>query len=231
MILPVGTLVNVAAVILGSTIGLMLRKSLPERYQKVVFQAIGLFTLFLGLKMAFDVQYILVMVFALIIGGLLGEWMGIDAGMNGLSEKLRKKLKAEGKFNEGLITAFILFCMGSLTILGALEEGLHGDRSLLYTKSILDGFSAIFLTTSFGIGVAFSVIPLFIFQVGITLLAQQAEPYLDALYIQELSAVGGLMILAIGLNLLKLTQIKVANFIPALLLSPIILFLVLKFTA
>ena len=140
MILPVGTLVNVAAVILGSTIGLMLRKSLPERYQKVVFQAIGLFTLFLGLKMAFDVQYILVMVFALIIGGLLGEWMGIDAGMNDLSEKLRKKLKAEGKFNEGLITAFILFCMGSLTILGALEEGLHGDRSLLYTKSILDGF-------------------------------------------------------------------------------------------
>lgn len=231
MILPVGTLVNVAAVILGSTIGLMLRKSLPERYQKVVFQAIGLFTLFLGLKMAFDVQYILVMVFALIIGGLLGEWMGIDAGMNDLSEKLRKKLKAEGKFNEGLITAFILFCMGSLTILGALEEGLHGDRSLLYTKSILDGFSAIFLTTSFGIGVAFSVIPLFIFQVGITLLAQQAEPYLDALYIQELSAVGGLMILAIGLNLLKLTQIKVANFIPALLLSPVILFLVLKFSS
>lgn len=229
MNLPIGTLVNAAAVLVGAAVGLGFRKVLSEKLKEVSFQAIGLFTLFLGIKMAMPISNLLVMVFSLMMGGIIGTYFDLDARINKSAERLKKKVGAKGLFTEGLVTAFVLFCLGSMTLLGALDEGLRADRDLIYTKSLLDGFSAIFLAATFGIGVAFSIVPLLVFQLSITLLAQYLAPYLSEYYISELSAVGGILILAIGLNLLGLTKVKVSNYLPALVLCPVLIWIIASF--
>lgn len=219
-----GTIVNIVAIVIGSSIGLLIHKSLPDRLVKVTFQIMGLFTLVLGMKMALESQNLLVMVFSLIIGGLLGTTLKIDDGIQGLSKKLGAKFAGKNEhFSKGLITAFLLFCVGSMTIIGALEEGMNGDPKLLLIKSLMDGFSSIALSVAFGIGVMFSVIPLFIFQGGLTLLAMWLGSFLPEIYITEISAVGGLILLALGLNLLEITKIKIVDLLPALLIAPLIL--------
>lgn len=218
IILPVGTLVNVLAVIVGGLAGLGLRKVFPENIKEIIFQGIGLFVIVLGVKMAFESGHPLVMVFAIVTGGLIGVLIKLEDRLNSLSEKLKKALNSkESTFNEGLVTAFLLFCVGSMTIVGAMNEGLSGDKDLLFTKSLMDGISAIVLTASFGVGVIFSVIPMLIFQGGITLLASQLQGLVSEAYITEVSAVGGLMILGIGLNMLGIAKIRVVNMLPALL--------------
>ncbi|MDZ7725658.1 MAG: DUF554 domain-containing protein [candidate division KSB1 bacterium] len=199
-----GTWVNAAAVIIGSTLGLLIHRRLPERFTRIVFQAIGLFTIFLGVSMALKTGHELLLILSLVTGGLLGEAVHLEERLNSLSDVLARHLKTENqRFTEGLITAFLLFCIGSLTLLGAIEEGLGNPPRLLLTKSMLDFFSSIALTTAFGIGVMFSVIPLILFQGGITLLAALFGEFLSQTLISELTAVGGLMILALGINLLE----------------------------
>lgn len=221
-----GTWINAAAVIAGSTLGLLIHKKLPQRFTRIVFQAIGLFTLFLGISMALRTGHELFLILSMVIGGLIGEAVHLEDRLNSLSDVLAARLKTDNlQFTQGLITAFLLFCIGSLTLLGAIEEGLGHPPRLLLTKSLLDFFSSIALSAAFGIGVMFSVIPLILFQGGITLLAALFGEVLSEQLITELTAVGGLMILALGINLLELKRIKVSNFLPGLIIIVILVFI------
>jgi hypothetical protein len=215
--MPIGTLVNVLTVVVGSTIGLLLRKNFPKNIQAIIFECVGLATLALGMQMALQVENFLILIFSLILGGILGELVHLQAWMEGWGDALKTKIKTEdARFTEGLITAFLIFCVGSMTIMGALNEGLNGDRELLLIKSILDGFTSIALASVYGLGVLFSVVPLFLLQAGLTLLAVPLQGVLSTMIISQLTAVGGVLILGIGLSLLELKRVKTVNMLPAL---------------
>lgn len=215
--MPIGTLVNVLTVIIGSTIGLLLRKNFPKNIQAIIFECVGLATLVLGMQMALQVENFLILIFSLILGGILGELMHLQTWMEGWGDILKAKIKAkDARFTEGLITAFLIFCVGSMTIMGALNEGLSGDRELLLIKSILDGFTSIALASVYGLGVLFSIVPLFLLQAGLTLLAVPLQGVLSTVIINQLTAVGGTLILGIGLSLLELKRVKTVNMLPAL---------------
>ena len=215
-----GTIINVFTVLAGSLIGYWFGKRLPDRIIKSIFQVMGLFTVFLGVYMAFKGEQLLVMIFALILGVIVGELLRIETFFEGLSERLKLLLKIENqKFTEGMLVAFLLFCMGSMTILGAIDEGVGNGSELLLTKAIMDGFSSIALASAFGIGVTFSIIPLFIFQAGITLLAWYLGSFISETIINDLTGVVGIIINGLGLNILELKKIKVMNMLPALLFA------------
>ena len=221
-----GTIVNVLAVIIGGSIGLLLNKKLPQRFVTIFFQVVGLFTLFLGFSMAMETTHVLHMIMALISGAVIGEALNLERRMERLGNRLKIRLKlGNEKFAEGLLTAFLLYCMGSLTILGAIEEGMGGSSELLLIKSMMDGVSSIALASGLGIGVIFSAIPLLIYQGGITLLAMGFGEFFPALFVTELSAVGGILLIGLGINILDIKKIKVMNMLPALLMIVILLWL------
>ncbi len=223
--LPIGTLINVVTVAVGSLLGLLLQQIFTDEIEKIVFQAIGLGTILIGLKMALKLPdgYMLVVIFSMILGGIFGELIHLDDWMFGLSEKLKNSLGfTESKFSEGLITAFLLFCIGSMTIVGAIEEGLNQNKELLIIKSTLDGFSSIALAASFGIGVLFSIIPLLLFQGGLTLGSKKMSSVFDQTTIDVLSSIGGILIIGISINILGLGKINLENLLPSLLLSIIL---------
>ena len=214
-----GTIINVATVILGSTIGLILHTRFSKRFTEVAFQGIGIFTIFLGIVMALKSDAYLVIVLSLISGSLIGEALKIEIWMDNLGKKLKARLKSKNdKFSEGLVTAFLLFCMGSMTILGAIEEGLGSKPNLLLTKSIMDGFGSIALSSALGIGVMFAVIPLLIYQGGLTLLTSVFGDYFSEIYINNLTSVGGILLIGLGFRILEIKQIRVLNMLPALAL-------------
>ncbi len=218
-----GTLVNAGAIILGGIIGLLIHTKLPQSIVKIVFQGIGLFTLFLGVKMAMATDNYLIMIFSMVVGGIIGQAANFDAMVNNWGDKLKQKLKSKNdRFTEGLVTAFLLYCMGSLTVLGAIEEGLGNTPHLLYAKSLLDGVSSIALTVALGYGVIFSVIPLLIYQGGLTLLAAWLGDFFAEAIINEVTAVGGLLLLGLGINILEISHIKILNLLPALIVVVII---------
>ncbi|MBC8343702.1 MAG: DUF554 domain-containing protein [Bacteroidetes bacterium] len=222
-----GTLVNVAAIILGSLVGLVFHKTLPQKIVKIVFQVLGLFTLFLGFSMALKTNNLLILIFSTVIGSIIGELINIENYFNRFSSFLKRKANiGSEKFTEGLITAFILFCVGSMTILGAIEEGLGGKPNLLFAKSIMDGFSSIALAAAFGIGVLFSIVPLFLFQGSLTLLAAYSNTFLTDQIIGELTATGGLLLIGLGLSILEIKFIKVVNMLPALVIVVILAWLI-----
>ncbi|WP_430816444.1 DUF554 domain-containing protein [Carboxylicivirga sp. RSCT41] len=213
-----GTLLNVITVALGSAIGMVVGNRIPDKITKGVFQALGLFTLVLGVSMAIKGQMLLAIVFSLIIGTILGEWMSIESAVDGLSDKIKNRLKLENsKFSEGLLTAFLLYCIGSMTILGAIDEGMGKGSEILMTKAIMDGFSSIALASVFGLGVGMSVIPLFIFQGGITLLAYMLGDFIAPEVITELTAVGGILLVGLGINILEIKKIRIMNMLPSLI--------------
>ncbi|MDP8241964.1 MAG: DUF554 domain-containing protein [Candidatus Celaenobacter antarcticus] len=213
----IGTFVNVGAVIVGSIIGIILRKKLPEKLTTITFQAIGLFTIFLGITMALKTEHYLILIFSLILGSIIGELLNIDAWLTKMSNSLKKKWHSQNdKFSEGLVTAFLLFCMGSMTILGAIEEGLGGNPNLLLTKSLLDGVASIALAAALGIGVMLSVIPLLIYQGGLTLFAKLFEQSVTIPIINELTAVGGIILIGLGITILEIKKLKVINMLPSL---------------
>jgi len=225
----IGTIVNFFTVIAGSAIGLIVHSKLPERYIKIVFQGIGLFTLLIGIQMGLKTQNLLIMVFSIILGSITGEFFNIETNTNKLAEILKKKVKSKNdKFTEGLITSFLLFCMGSMSVLGCIQEGLGGSPDLLFAKSALDGFSSIALASSMGIGVMFSAIPLLIYQGGLTLFASFLQHILTAQVVNELTSVGGLLLLGLGINLLEIKKIKVLNMLPALLYAAILAYFFIK---
>ncbi len=222
----IGTVVNIFAIIVGSSLGLFLNKRLPDRFVKIFFQVIGLFTLFLGISMSLETNHILHMVMALITGSIIGEGLKIQQGIEKMGEFLKHKFKiGNDKFTEGLVTAFLLYCIGSLTILGAIEAGLSGDQELIYIKSLMDGVSSIALASGLGIGVMFSVVPLLFFQGGITILASLFGDFIPQVMITELSAVGGILLIGMGISILDIKKIKVMNMLPSLVTIIILLWL------
>ncbi len=224
-----GTIINAGAVIAGSIIGLLIHFKLPQKIITRVFQGIGLFTIFLGIKMAWKTSNFLVMIFSIVIGSIIGEILDLDHLVTRFSEWIKGKIGSKNdKFAEGFITAFLLFCMGSMTILGAFEEGLGGKPNLLLAKSLLDGFSSIALSASLGIGVIFSVIPLLIYQGGLTIFASALQGFFTETIINELTAVGGLLLIALGINILEIKKIKILNMIPALVVAVALGYIFLK---
>jgi len=217
-----GTIVNVIAIFLGCSLGFILKSKFPEKIGKIVMQALGLASLLIGIQMALKTNNILLLIFSLVIGGIIGEIMGIEEGLERFGERVKLKLKSNTtseKFVEGFVTASLLYCVGSMAIMGALKEGISGNPDILYTKSLLDGLTSIAFTAAMGIGVLFSVIPVFLYQGGITILAQLIKDFLSPEVINEMTAVGGILILGIGFELLKIKKIKIGNLLPAILIS------------
>jgi len=213
----IGTLVNAVTIIIGSVIGLLLHSRLPKKLTEIAFQGLGIFTIFLGVTMALKTSNYLIIIFSIVVGGILGELINLEDKSDRMGNYLKRKLKVGSPtFSEGLVTAFLLYCMGSMTILGAIEEGLGNRPNLLLAKSLLDGFAAIALSSTLGIGVMFSIIPLVLYQGGLTLLTKLLGNYFNELVINELTAVGGLLLIGMGLRVLEIKKIRVLNMLPAL---------------
>ena len=218
-----GTIINVIAVIIGSIFGLVIRSKIPKKLINTAFQGVGLFTIILGIIMSIKINNLLIMIFSIVAGSIIGEIIDIDKRINNFGERLKKLIKGKNdRFAEGFVTAFLLYCIGSMTILGAIEEGLGGIPNLLVAKSILDGFSSIILSATMGIGVLFSFIPLFIFQGGLTILASSLQFIFTNIIINELSAVGGVLLLGLGISILDIKKIKILNMLPSLILVVIL---------
>ncbi|MBF6596718.1 MAG: DUF554 domain-containing protein [Fermentimonas sp.] len=220
----IGTLVNTAAVIIGGLLGLALKKRMPDRVTTIYFQAIGLFTLAIGASMAVSMEKILIVVSSLALGSLIGEWCDIERGVEKLSDYLKVRFKiGSEKFSEGLVTSFLLFCVGSMTILGTIQEGTGGSPDLLFTKSTMDFFSAILLASAMGVGVLFSSVPLFIFQATITIIARYAANFFTDDIILGLTNVGGILLIGLGINILGIKKLRIMNMLPSLVI--VILFI------
>jgi uncharacterized protein len=221
--MPVGTFINIIAVIIGSLIGLSLGNKFPEKIKQIAFQALGLISLLIGTQMALKVENPLTLIFAILIGAIIGEWINLENIFEKAGDFLKQKVKSKNaKFTEGLVTAFLIFCIGSMTIVGSINEGVNGDNSLLLTKSILDGFTSIALASTMGIGVLFSIIPMLILQGGLTIFAGMFQSFFTPSLINQLTATGGILILGIALNILEIKKIKVVNMLPSLLVIVLI---------
>ncbi|GEN56422.1 membrane protein [Halolactibacillus alkaliphilus] len=219
-----GTLVNGLMIIIGTAIGLFLQK-IDEKYKETALNAVGLAVILIGLQMAFEVNQLIVVILSLMFGGILGEALKLEERLNQIGDKVGtiiSKKSVDQRISQGFITASLIFVIGAMGIVGALDSGLRYDHSILYTKSILDGFTSMILTTTLGVGVGLSVFPVVIYQGSLALLAvfiyrYVPEAFLD-LWIIDVTATGGLMITAIGLNMLGITKIRIANLIPALVI-------------
>jgi len=225
--LPLGSLVNALAIILGSVIGMLLHNRFPERVRAIVFQGLGLCVLLIGIQMALKVENILILIFSVLLGGILGELLNLE----GLFEILAGKLKAvvrskNAAFTDGLITSSLIFCIGAMAIIGSFDEGIRGDATVLYTKSILDGFASVALASTYGAGVLFSFLPVLLYQGGLTLFAGVFQQYFSPLLIAQLTSTGGVLILGIGFTLLDIKRVKLSNLLPAL---PVVVVLTLIF--
>ncbi|MDR1737568.1 MAG: DUF554 domain-containing protein [Candidatus Symbiothrix sp.] len=226
-----GTLVNAGAIIAGSAIGLIFKTRLAEKYQTLYFQAVGLFTLVLGVQMALGMTYPLLVILSLVVGGFLGERLQLESKADNLGNFIQQKIHSRNeRFTEGITTAFLLFCMGSMTVIGAIEEGFGKTSDLLLTKSVMDFFSAIMLAAGLGIGVLMSFIPLLLFQGGITLLVASAGKDIPPIIISELTAVGGIILISLGFSLTGIKKLNVLNFLPALALIVVFVWLWLKYS-
>ena len=212
-----GTLVNATTVIIGSLIGIWFRNRLPDRIVKIVFQSIGLFTLYLGFSMALNGTKILPIIFSLILGAITGELLSLDQRINQLADLIKRNLRInDANFSEGLITAFLLFCIGSMTILGAIEEGMGKGSDILITKALMDGFASMALASALGIGVGFSALPLILFQGSITFFAWWMGHIIPQTGIDNLTATGGIILIGMGINILEIKKINITNMLPAL---------------
>ena len=231
-----GTLVNMAAIIGGGFLGTVLRGGIKERYQKTVTEGIGLCNIVVGLSGVFtqmfrvnggglEAEGTMLMIFSLVIGGFLGEWINIELRMEHIGEKLkslfRMKEGGDSRFTEGFVSASLLFCVGAMAIVGSLNDGLSGDASLLYAKAVMDGTLAAVFAAAFGVGVLFSALSVGIYQGAITAAATVIAPLLSDALIGDLSMVGSVLILGIGLNLTLGQKIKIGNLLPALLIPVI----------
>ena len=226
-----GTIVNGLCIIIGSVIGLFLTK-IRDKYKETIIQGIGLTIILIGLQMAFQVNSIIIVLLSMLTGALVGEFFRLEDLLNRLGYWVGSKFTNKGEnvnVSQAFVTASLLFVVGAMAILGALDSGLRGDHEILLTKSVLDGFTSFILTTTLGIGVILSVIPVVLFQGSIALLATQIEKLIPEVIFNDLlvdiTAVGGLLIVAIGLNLLKLTQIRVTNLLPAIVMVTIFVYL------
>lgn len=217
----IGTLINCVTIIVGSTVGLLLRKGMKPGVSQTVMQGIGLCTILIGMSGALKTANTLLVILSMVIGGMVGSLIDIDGGLQRLGAYGQRKLThgaPEGStFAQGFVTASLVFCVGAMAVVGALDSGIRGDHSTLIAKSVMDGVAAIVFASSLGIGVMLSVVPVLIYQGAIALLGTLIAPLLSDVVVTEMSAVGGLLIVGIGLNMLLDKDIKVANLLPAIL--------------
>ncbi len=222
----IGTIVNVVAIAAGSTIGLLLQRGVSKRVQTVLFQVLGLITLVMGVGMVHDMEHVVAVIVSLIVGSLLGMYWDLEGCMDRMGHWLERKVRmGNAQFTKGLVTAFVLFCIGSMTVLGAIQDGMGQGADLLYTKSAMDFCSSIILASTFGVGVLFSVIPLFLFQGTMTLLAGAASAFFTPDMLSGITAVGGIMLIGLGLDILEIKKISIANMLPSLALICLVLWL------
>lgn len=226
-----GTLINVAAILVGGGLGLFFGSRLPERFKRIVLAGMGLFTLALGVQMFLETQNALIALGSILIGGLLGEWWKIEDGLQRLGTWLEGRFGAgpgsENRFVRGFLTAAVLFCTGPMAILGAIQDGLTGDYQLLAVKAVLDFFASLAFASTLGAGVIFSAFVLLAYQGGITLLAAQLDRLVDAAMLAEMTAAGGVILLGIAVSsMLELKRIRVGSFLPALAVAPLLAALV-----
>lgn len=228
-----GTIVNALAIIVGATFGFFAKGKIAERFQKIIMQVIGLSTIFIGISgvlsqmflldgKTISTQYTLQMILFLVIGSIIGEAIDVEEKLDAFGDWCKSKLHAgadkEGFFVEGFISSSLLFCIGAMAIIGSLEDGINHNHTILFTKSLMDGISALIFAASFGIGVYFSVIPLVIYQGLLTLLANVISPFLTDSVIGQMSLVGSILIFALGTNLIFGKKLKVGNMLPAIFL-------------
>ncbi len=212
-----GTIVNAIAIIIGGAAGVFLKKGIPEKYKDAIMQGIGLSVLIIGLSGALKTDNILLMVFSTVIGIIIGEAAKIEDKLENLGKWLENRFgDKEGGIVRGFVTASLIYCIGAMAVMGALESGLTGNHGILFTKSLLDGITAIIFASTLGIGVVFSSVVIFVYQGLITVTAAFIRPFLAECVIREMSAVGGLLIMAISFNLMEIKKIRVGNMLPAI---------------
>jgi uncharacterized membrane protein YqgA involved in biofilm formation len=227
-----GTLLNIATVLIGGMIGLLFGARIPERFKATVIAGMGLFTFAMGVKMFLETENPLIVLGALLIGGLLGEWARIEDGLRNLGAALERRFarddSAEGsaRFIRGFLTASLLFCVGPMTILGSIQDGLTGNYELLAVKAVLDGFAALAFASTLGVGVLFSSLIILLYQGGISLLAGQLNAFVTDAMMAEMTAAGGVLLMGLALSsLLEIKPIRVGNFLPALFFAPLIVWI------
>lgn len=219
-----GTLVNVVLVLIGGFVGLFLKKGISKRFSDLIMHAIALVTMVIGITFATASENMLIVIISLVVGALIGEGINIDKKLNQLGDLIKSKVKSEsGNVGEGFVTATLLFCVGSMAIMGAFDSGLRGDHTVLYTKAIMDGISALIFASSMGIGVLLSAVPILLYQGSITLLSSFIQPYLTQSMMTEMNGVGGILLIGLGISILGIKEIKVSNLLPALVIPVILL--------
>jgi uncharacterized protein len=223
-----GTFINIATILIGGSLGLLLGARLPERLRQTVVAGLGLFTLAYGFSMFLKTENPLIVLGSLLVGAMLGEWWQIETGLQNLGAWLERNVmkggeESQARFIRGFLVASLVFCVGPMAILGSIQDGLSGDYNLLAVKSVLDGFASLAFASTLGVGVLFSVVPTLLYQGGIALLAAQADAFFTTGMMNEMSAVGGVILLAIAISsLLEIRPIRSGNFLPALIIAPVV---------
>jgi len=218
----IGSLINAAAIILGTLIGIFIGKRFSNKMRQTIIQSLGLIVLSLGIQMMLQSNNFMIVILSLVLGALIGEWIDIEKYITKVSDYLAQKTNSDSantSFSQGFLTATLLYCVGAMAILGAIQEGIQDDFSILLTKSILDGISAIFFAATFGWGVLFSFIPVFLYQGAITLLSTQLISLFTESVIAELTSTGGIILIGIALSILEIKTIRTANLLPAIPLA------------
>jgi len=226
-----GTLLNAATVLVGGVLGTVLGDRLPARILEQVIRGVGLFVLVMGTKFALDTSNLLYLLGSIVIGGIVGSLAGIDARLAAFGDALQRRFTPPGKtstVSEAFVTASIVFCVGPLTFLGSIQNGLTGDPGVLVIKSVLDGFTAIALAATLGWGVLLTIAVILVYQGGLALGASALAGLLSEPQLREMNAVGGLLLLGVGLKLLGIRDVKVADFLPAILVAPLLVAVVIK---
>lgn len=219
----IGTIVNAVAIIIGGLAGALLGDRFSENIKVTVIQGLGLTILLVGSQMAFKSENILMVIFSIVIGGVLGEWIDLEAYLRRLGEWIESKFKSkESNIATAFVRTSLIYCVGAMAIMGAIQDGLNNDPSTLLAKAMIDGFSAIAFAATMGIGVALSAVPVFIYQGAITIMASWVEGIMTPAIITEMTATGGLLIMGIGLNILEVTKIRVGNLLPAIFVAVVL---------
>ena len=217
--IPVGSLVNAGAIALGALVGMAFGARLPERIRKIVFQGLGLCVLVIGFKMALTTTQPVLVILSIVSGSILGEILRLEDRLLHFGDWLKLRLHSSNPhFTEGIVSASLMFCIGAMAILGSFDEGLRGDTNILFSKSIIDCFAALAMASAYGLGVLFSAVPVLIYQGALTLFAGSLQPWLSPAAMTELTALGGTLIIAIGLSMLDIVRIPISNMLPSLVI-------------